>query len=77
MDILLSFLLTQIVGIVIGLAAGFAVGAWWYRYTLKRDPAKLERFAQQINDASAKIPPELAAVINALQVKVKALEEKK
>lgn len=33
---------------------GVAVGAWGYRYMLKRDPAKLEEWADQIRAAKRK-----------------------
>jgi len=33
--------------LVIGLVIGAGVGAWGYRYLLKRDPEALERLAAQ------------------------------
>jgi hypothetical protein len=35
-------------------ALSIAVGAWFYRWMLRRDPAKLERWAQELNDLAAK-----------------------
>jgi hypothetical protein len=35
----------DLLSLVAGLAIGAPVGAWFYRYTLKRDPAKLEEWA--------------------------------
>jgi len=68
---------TMIVLAVALFAAGFAVGCWWYRRTLKRDPAKLERLAAEAEQLQAKIPPELAAVIERLEVKVKELQQER
>jgi hypothetical protein len=53
------------------------VGCWWYRYTLKRDPAKLERLAAEADKLKAKLPPELVELINQMQVKIRDLEAKK
>lgn len=33
--------------------AGGATGAWFYRYMLKRDPAKLEQWAAEANALAA------------------------
>ena len=38
---------------------GALVGAWFYRYTLKRDPAKLELWAKELNELSAKAKDKL------------------
>jgi len=35
-------------------AVAFGAGAWFYRWMLRRDPAKLERWAQELNDLAAK-----------------------
>lgn len=35
------------IGFVIGLVVGAAVGAWGYRYMLKRDPEAVERLADE------------------------------
>lgn len=34
--------------LLVGAFAGAAAGAWGYRYWLKRDPAALERWAQEL-----------------------------
>lgn len=39
-----NILITAVVAFVIGAL----FGAWWYRRTLKTDPAKLERFAAEV-----------------------------
>ena len=37
------------IGAVVGAPVGFGIGAWWYRRTLKKDPAKLDRFAKELS----------------------------
>lgn len=32
----------------------FGFGAWFYRWMLRRDPAKLERWAQELNNLASK-----------------------
>lgn len=38
---------------------GFAVGCWFYRWMLKRDPAKLEMWAQEAKALAAKAKEKL------------------
>ena len=38
---------------LVGMFAGAAVGAWFYRWMLKRNPAKLEQWAQEANGLAA------------------------
>lgn len=40
----------DIISVVIGLVVGVAIGAWGYRYTLKRDPGAIERLAAQARE---------------------------
>ena len=41
----------ELIPFVIAFVAGLAVGAAGYRYMLKRDPAKLEAWAQKLKEA--------------------------
>lgn len=44
----------QIIGYVLVFVVGAAAGAWGYRYTLKRDPEKLEAWARAAKLAGEK-----------------------
>lgn len=47
---ILGFLINSgLVGPALLFFSGAAVGAWFYRYMLKRDPAKLELWAKEAN----------------------------
>lgn len=46
---------TFLVALVIGLIVGFAIGCWWYRSTLAKDPAKIAKLAAEANAAGAKV----------------------
>jgi hypothetical protein len=43
------------ISIIPSLAIGFGIGCWWYRRSLKNDPAKLERLAIEANAVGARV----------------------
>lgn len=45
----------NLLGLALAFLFGLFVGWWSYRYTLKRDPAKLEELAKKINAQTDKV----------------------
>ena len=43
------------IGFIIGAIVGAAIGAWAYRYTLKRDPAAVEKLADEAQKLGEKL----------------------
>lgn len=40
------------ISVLVGLVVGVAIGAWGYRYAMKRDPEALEALAKEIRRRS-------------------------
>jgi len=59
--------LTTLLVLGLGIAIGFAAGAWWYRYELKRNPAKLDAMAAEVNAKAKELADRVQSGIDKLK----------